>query len=102
MATKTKGTNAKIKELKVEKPENISEEELKGLQTVIRNMDRLTSDVGRIELQKQTILASVQEVQAQIQDLRENFMKIYGTDNVNIHTGELAYPSQEENVEVNS
>ena len=102
MATKTKGTNAKIKELKVEKPENISEEELKGLQTVIRNMDRLTSDVGRIELQKQTILASVQEVQAQIQDLRENFMKIYGTDNVNIHTGELAYPGQEENVEVNS
>jgi hypothetical protein len=97
-----KGTNAKIKELKVEKPENISQEELAGLQSTIRNMDRLTSDVGRLELQKQTVLASVQEVQTQIQGLRENFMKIYGTDNVNIHTGELAYPNQEvENGEVN-
>tara|TARA_R110001583_G_scaffold2853_1_gene19776 strand:- start:62 stop:373 length:312 start_codon:yes stop_codon:yes gene_type:complete len=100
--TKIKGTNAKIKELKVEKPENISEAELTGLQTVIRTMDRLTSDVGRLELQKQTILASVQEVQAQIQGLRENFMKTYGTDNVNIQTGELAYPNKEENVEANS
>ena len=101
--TKTKGTNAKIKELKVEKPENISEEELTGLQTTIRTMDRLTSDIGRIELQKQSILASVQDVQKQIQDLRDNFLKIYGTDNVNIQTGELAYPNEEkENGEVNS
>ena len=29
-------------------------------------------------------------------------MKTYGTDNVNIQTGELAYPNKEENVEANS
>ena len=84
-------------------PEKITQEELNKLQVPIRTMDRLTSDIGRIELQKQSILASVQDVQKQIQDLRDNFLKIYGTDNVNIRTGELAYPNEEkENGEVNS
>ena len=44
----------------------------------------------------------MQDVQKEIQGLRENFLKIYGTDNVNIQTGALAYPNEEkENGEVN-
>tara|TARA_R100001443_G_scaffold189_6_gene790 strand:- start:673 stop:966 length:294 start_codon:yes stop_codon:yes gene_type:complete len=77
------------------KPEKINEEELTRLQNTIRTMDRLTSDVGRLEMQKYTVMTSIEKVQGEIQGLREEFMKTYGTDNVNIQTGELAYPKEE-------
>ena len=84
------------------KAEKINEEELGRLQNTIRTMDRLTSDIGRLEMQKYTVMASVEQVQEQIKGLREEFMKTYGTDNVNIQTGELAYPKEEkENGEAN-
>ena len=79
----------------------INEEELTRLQNTIRTMDRLTADIGRIEMQKHSVMSNVDQVQLQIQGLREEFMKTYGTDNVNIQTGELAYPNSEENGEVN-
>ena len=82
------------------KPEKINEEELTRLQNTIRTMDRLTADIGRIEMQKHSVMSNVDQVQLQIQGLREEFMKTYGTDNVNIQTGELAYPNSEENGEV--
>ena len=98
MATKTK----KEEIIDLAKPVNITKEELSTLQATIRNMDRLTSDIGRIELQKMTILGSVEEVQKNIQDLRDKFLNIYGTDNVNIQTGELAYPKPKDDVKADS
>ena len=41
--TKTKGTNAKIKELKSIKPERITEEQLTQIQTTVRTIDQLTN-----------------------------------------------------------
>ena len=103
MATKTKGTNAKIKELKGVKPEKINKDELNNLQTVIRTTDKLTDDVGRLELQKYALLKAMETIQENISDIRKSFVEKYGTDNINIQTGEIAYPAeQEENVEVNS
>ena len=98
--TKTKTKKEKIVDLKP-KVEKISEEELTRLQNTVRTMDRLTSDVGRIEMQKYSVMTNIEQVQTQIQGLREEFMKIYGTDNINIQTGDLAYPKSEENGETN-
>ena len=106
MATKTKGTNAKIKELKGVKPEKIEEQELTDLQTIIRNIDRLTADIGRMETQKYAMLVAMQKVQEEINVKRVEFMDKYGSDNINIQTGVIAYPEEttnaEENGEVNS
>ena len=60
------------------KPEKINEEELTRLQNTIRTMDRLTSDVGRLEMQKYTVMTSIEKVQGDIQGLRQEFMKTYG------------------------
>ena len=87
-----KGTNAKIKELKGIKPEKIDEKELSSLQSTIRTMDKLTDDVGRIEIQKYALLKAMETTQETIKDLRKAFLEKYGTDNVNIQTGEIAYP----------
>tara|TARA_R110001606_G_scaffold243592_1_gene391401 strand:- start:247 stop:570 length:324 start_codon:yes stop_codon:yes gene_type:complete len=104
--TKTKGTNAKIKELKGVKPEKIEEKELTHLQTIIRNIDRLTADIGRMETQKYAMLVAMQKVQEEINTKRVEFMDKYGSDNINIQTGAIAYPEEtlkaEENGEVNS
>ena len=107
-----KNTTKKIKELKVEKPEKITESELNTLQATVRTIDRLTADVGRIEIQKYGAMKAMEKVQGTIETLRTDFMKTYGTDNVNIQSGEIAYapetpevpetPELQENGEVNS
>tara|TARA_R110000823_G_scaffold152413_3_gene283359 strand:- start:7 stop:324 length:318 start_codon:yes stop_codon:yes gene_type:complete len=105
MATKMK----KVKEVKKEeiidftKPEKISAEELAALQTTIRTIDRLTADIGRIETQKYAMLVGMQTIQKEIDASRNEFMSKYGTDNVNIQTGDISYPETTvEDGEVNS
>jgi len=101
--TKTKGTNSKIKELKGIKPEKITDSELEKLQSTVRTIDRLTIDIGRLEIQKYAAMVAMQTVQAEIENARKDFLANYGTDNVNIQTGEIAYtPETQENGEVNS
>tara|TARA_R100001510_G_C7628916_1_gene188215 strand:- start:56 stop:349 length:294 start_codon:yes stop_codon:yes gene_type:complete len=87
------------------KPERLSDEELVKLQSTIRTIDRLTSDVGRIEVQKYAALVAMQKVQSNVDEMRAEFMNKYGTDNINIQTGDIAYAPEEtteENGEVNS
>jgi hypothetical protein len=98
-----KGTNAKIKELKGIKSEKITDSELEKLQSTVRTIDRLTIDIGRIEIQKYAVMKAMEKVQAEIETLRKDFLASYGTDNVNIQTGEIAYAEEtQENGEVNS
>jgi len=99
MATKT----AKIKELKDIRPEAITQEDLNKLQTTVRTMDRLTADVGRMEIQKFQMMTAMGTVQADIDSMRVEFTEKYGSDNVNIQTGEISYPEETtEDGEVNS
>ena len=91
MATKTK----KEEVIDFTKPERLSDEELVQLQATIRTIDRLTADVGRIEVQKHAALVAMQKVQGNIDEMRAEFMKKYGTDNINIQTGEIAYAPEE-------
>jgi len=101
--TKTKGTTAKIKELKGVKPQNITPEDLTNLQTTVRTIDRLTADIGRMETQKYAMLVAMQKVQGEIDSIRVEFLDKYNSDNINIQTGEISYSDETiEDVEVNS
>ena len=106
--TKTKEKKEELVDL-TPKPEKVTNEELEDLQAVIRSIDRLTIDVGRIETQKFALMTAMQKVQAEIEEKRTEFLAKYGTDNVNIQTGEIAYAPENpetsetpENGEVNS
>ena len=83
------------------KPEKIKEDELNTLQATIRTMDKLTDDVGRIEVQKHALLKAMEKTQNKIQELRRTFQESYGTDNINIQTGEISYPEPTPNPEEN-
>ena len=102
---KTKTKKEKVVDLKP-KAEKITETELNTLQATVRTIDRLTADIGRLEVQKYAIMRAMDKTQETIETLRTDFMANYGTDNVNIQTGEIAYapeaPTPQENGETNS
>ena len=106
--TKTKEKEEELVDL-TPKPEKVTDEELEALQATIRSIDRLTIDIGRIETQKFAMIEAIQNVQKEIEAKRQEFLTKYGTDNVNIQTGEIAYAPENpetsetsENGEVNS
>ena len=101
MATsKTKGTNAKIKELKGIKPEKITDEQLKKVQNTVNTLNRSQLDIGSMEVKKHELMHQVAGLRDQLTVLQNEFQKEYGTFDVNIQDGTINYP--EENGEVNS
>ena len=95
MATsKTKGTDAKIKELKGIKPEKITEEQLKEVQNLINDINRSQMELGQIETKKHAILHNVSMLQEGVGKIRDEFEKEYGTADVNIQDGIINYPKE--------
>ena len=92
--TKTKGTTAKIKELKTAKPEKISEQQLAELQSSIKTIENLTKDVGGMEVRKYSLMKAMESVHSRLEGIRVKLEKEYGTDNINIHTGEINHDEQ--------
>jgi len=94
--TKTKGTNAKIKELKSIKPEKITDEQLKKVQDVINDINRSQMEVGSMETKKHAIMHHVTALQETVGEMRSEFEKDYGTADVNIQDGIINYPEKGE------
>ena len=90
----TKGTNAKIKELKGIKPEKITEDQLKKVQSIINDINRSQIEIGTIETKKHAILHHVSVLQESVGDIRAEFEKEYGTADVNIQDGIINYPKE--------
>ena len=87
--TKTKGTNAKIKELKGIKPEKITDEQLKEVQDLINSINRSQMELGQMETKKHAVLHSVSMLQEGVGKIRDTFEKDYGTADVNIQDGTI-------------
>ena len=101
MATsKTKGTNAKIKELKGIKPEKITDEQLKKVQDTVNTLNRSQLDIGSMEVRKHEVMHQIAGLRDELAVLQGEFEKEYGTFDVNIQDGTINYPA--ENGEVNS
>ena len=98
--TKTKGTNAKIKELKGIKPEKITDEQLKKVQDTINNINRAQLEIGSVELKKHEMMHSIAGHRDALTILQAEFEDEYGTFDINIQDGPINY--QEENGQTNS
>ena len=95
MATsKTKGTNAKIKELKGIKPEKITDEQLKEVQSVINDINRGQLEIGTNETKKHNILHHISVLQEKLGEKQVEFEKEYGTADINIQDGTINYPKE--------
>ena len=98
--TKTKGTNAKIKELKGIKPEKITEDQLKKVQDTVNSVNRIQLEIGNLEIKKHEMMHQASGLREELAALQSEFEKDYGTFDVNIQDGTINYPK--ENGEVNS
>ena len=96
--TKTKGTNAKIKELKGIKPEKITDEQLKKVQDTVNNLNRSQLEIGSMEIKKHEMMHQIAGLRDGLTVLQKDFEKEYGTFDVNIQDGTINYP---ENGKVN-
>jgi hypothetical protein len=99
MATKTKGTNAKIKELKGIKPEKITTEQLEKVQNTVNNINRAQLEIGSIELKKHEMMHQIAGLRDELTLLQGEFEKEYGTFDINIQDGTINY---EEDVKADS
>ena len=97
--TKTKGTNAKIKELKGIKSEKITDEQLKKVQDTVNNLNRSQLEIGSMEIKKHEMMHQIAGLRDGLTVLQSEFEKEYGTFDINIQDGTINYP---ENGEVNS
>ena len=76
------------------KPEKITDQELNQLQSTVKTIDHITVDVGNLEIKKSALLKALESTQNQIEEMRKNFYKEYGTDNINIQDGAISYPKE--------
>ena len=83
------------------KVEKVSDTQLNRVQATVNTMDRLTMELGRFEMQKHSILKGMENVQTDLDNLRQEFKREYGTDNINIQDGTIAYPPENPNTEGN-
>ena len=86
-----KGTNAKIKELKIEKPDKISTEELSSIQDLVNNINRNHLQIGQLETQKHNVLHQLAGLNDELVVTREKLKSIYNTDDINIADGTINY-----------
>jgi hypothetical protein len=80
---------AKRKTPKAKKPSKINNEDLNKMQEVINNINRAQLEVGSLETKKQTLIDYIMKFQDELALLQVDLKKEYGTDNINIHTGEI-------------
>jgi|TARA_R110002073_G_scaffold63577_1_gene159255 hypothetical protein len=95
----TKGTNAKIKELKGIKPEKITAEELEKVQNVVNRINQAQMDIGQLESRKHQALHYIAGINDELTLLQEELKKEYGTVDVSIQDGTINY---EEDVKADS
>jgi hypothetical protein len=88
---KTKGTNAKIKELKGIKPEKITDEQLKKVQDTVNSLNRSQLEIGSIELKKHEMMHQIAGLKDELTLLQGEFEKDYGTFDINIQDGTINY-----------
>ena len=100
--TKVKGTSKKIKELKgIEdiRPETITDEQLKKVQSTVNQINRTQLEIGSMEVKKHELMHGIAGLRDELTLLQNEFEKDYGTFDINIEDVTINYPK--ENGEVN-
>ena len=89
-----KNTTKKIKELKVEKPEKISNEQLKKLQDTINLLNRAQMQIGVLHTNIHQLTHHIADTNDKLTLLQSKLQEEYGTNDVNIQDGTINYPTE--------
>ena len=86
-----KNTTKKIKELKGIKSEKVTEEQLKRIKESVERINNTTMSIGQIETRKHQALQFLAGVNDELQLIQDELVTMYGTNDVDIQTGEIKY-----------
>lgn len=87
---------AKKEEVVDLKPTSITEEQLKSIQEIVAPINQAQMELGRMATQKHMILHEITRLQDSLKEEQVALEKEYGKVNINIQTGEIAYPEDEQ------
>ena len=94
--TKTKGTTAKIKELKGERPEKVTATQLSRIKNIVDRINNAQMNIGQLEARKHQLLHGIAGTNDELALLQDELEKEYGTNDVNIQDGTINYPENGE------
>ena len=86
-----KNTTKKIKELRGEKPEKISNEDLNRLQNTINTLNRTQMQIGVFHTNIHQLSHNIDEMNNQLTLMQSEFEKEYGTKDISISDGTINY-----------
>ena len=88
---KEDSTSKKIKELTGKKPEKVTEDQHKRIKDVVEKINNTTMSIGQIETRKHQALHFLAGVNDELQLIQDELVTMYGTNDVDIQTGEIKY-----------
>ena len=77
------------------KAEKISEEQLKNVQETVNNINKFQIEVGMLETKKHSMLHHVASMQEKLTVMQDEFVKEYGTADINIQDGTINYKDEQ-------
>ena len=83
----------KVKDLK---PQNITTEELEGLQGLKNALNKLQLDIGNLETRKHVMLHQITGLQSQLSNMQKTLEDTYGKVDINITDGGIKYIEDEQ------
>mgnify|MGYP003653275491 CR=1 FL=1 len=77
------------------KPEAISADELKELQSIVSAINKLQFDIGVMEVQKHNAMHALLEGSDKLREMQDKLKEQYGTEDINIQNGVINYKDNE-------
>ena len=76
------------------KPEKVTDIQLKKIQDVISQLNRMQLEIGMMETRKAYIVRTINTSQDQLNVIQKELEKDYGTTDIDIQTGVIKYPEE--------
>lgn len=89
-----KRKTAKVKDLR---PEKITQEQLNSMQSLVSKINKVTFDLGTIQARNHELLHVFSEFNNKITELQDEFVKQYGTADIDIKDGTIKYKDESHN-----
>ena len=91
---KTKTKKEDMVDLKP-KAEKITDEQLKRVQETVNNINKFQIELGMLETKKHSMLHHVASMQEKLTVMQDEFVKEYGTADINIQDGTINYKNEQ-------
>lgn len=85
-----------IKFNKMAKAQKLTKEELEVLNTIIKQLNSVQSQIGGLELQKHELLHTFAQVKVKLDEQQKELQEKYGDKIIDVNTGNLSEPSKED------